>query len=160
MKKIAKTLSILLALIICISCITSCNSESSGNSGDREKEITLTKENFDDYFSIQFDPQNARLKKPDSLFSRSLCDLAVKIASLTDKKLSNVTIELKITIKKGSYHKPSGENNEFERTISIPASGSTSFSITIETWTTFSDVKSPEIGDLKYEIVSVKGTLS
>lgn len=125
-----------------------------------EKEITLTKENFDDYFSIQFDSQNVRLEKPYGSLSRSLCDLVVKIDSLTYKKLSNVTIELKITIEKGSYHKPNGENNEFERTISIPASGSTRFSITVETRTTFSGVESPEISYLKYEIVSVSGTLS
>lgn len=160
MGKIAKTLSLLLAFIICISCITSCDSDSSDDLGDNGKETTLTKDNFDDYFSIQFDPQNARLKKPNSSLSRSLCDLVVKIDSLTDKKLSNVTIELKIIIEEGSYHKPNGQGNEFERTISVPASGSTSFSITIETWTTFLDVKSPEISDLKYEIVSVTGTLS
>ena len=154
MRKLTKNFALILTLVICLGMLTGCGSGGMGGN------VTLTKSNFEDYFSIQFDPQNARLKKPDSTMSRSLCDLVVKIDSLTNKDLSNVRVELKISIDKGSYHKPNGQDNEFTRTVSIPASGNTDFSITIETWTTFLDVESPKMSDLSYEIISVSGTLS
>lgn len=165
MKRIISTFILALSLIFCLSFIAGCESGSSDTSVDtnnstQEQTITLTKSNFKEYFAIQFDTQNARFKNPDKSMSRSLCDLVVKIDSLTNKELSNVKVELKISIDNGNYHKPNGKDNEFTKTISIPASGSTDYTITIETWTAFTDVEIPDTNDISYEIIFVAGNLS
>lgn len=163
MKKNTTTLAIILAIALCLTMLSGCNTtENSGQSLDEgsSERIILTKGNFEDYFSIQFDAQNVRLKTPNKQWSRTLCDLVVKIDNLTNKDLSNVKIELKINIDEGIYHSPKEENNEFIRTISIPASGSADFTITLETPTTVFGVEPPQISDISYTIVSVSGTLS
>ena len=136
-------LFVLLILILLLT--TGCSSE----------KIELNKENFENYFAIQFDLGNSRLERPSFDTTYSLCDLTIKIDKTTNHDLNNVEIELRIFIEEGDYR-----DTDFTRIIKIPVGGTVEHTEIIQTHMRFmqqSGIISPNIADIKYELISVKG---
>ena len=123
--------------------------------GCSNEKVELNNENFESFFAIQFDLGNSRLERPSYDTTYSLCDLTIKIDKTTNHDLNNVEVELRIFIEEGDYR-----NTDFKRNIKIPAKGTVEHTEIIQTHMRFmqqSGILSPNIEDIKYEIVSVKG---
>ena len=165
-----KIIAILLLLAMCFT-LYACEEKPNDSTTDNDttikdnttdtstdEPITLTTNNFKDYFAVQLDPQNIR-----EYDGYPACDLVVKIDSLTYKKLSNVTVSLKIKVIEGDYYHPKNsvnptKANDFTRTVTVPANGSTNFLIMLRA-DYYAAVGIPKISDFEIEILSVTGTL-
>lgn len=157
-----KIIAVLLLLVMCFT-LYACeekptNTNVENTNTNAEESITLTTNNFKDYFAVQLDPQNIR-----EYAGFPACDLVVKIDSLTYKKLSNVTVSLKIKVIEGDYYHPKNSvhptrANDFTRTVTVPANGSTNFLIMLRA-DYYAAVGIPKISDFVIEILSVTGTL-
>ena len=143
-----KIIAILLLLVMCFT-LYACeekptdtpatNGDTTINNKDTDKDtenetITVTKDNFFDYFTVQLDYQNLRVdnvRAGNNINYFSVCDVVVEIYLIEAVTPSKVSFDLKIT-PCSSY---GGSENTINKTVVLPASGSYTFTRTIKTGT-------------------------
>ena len=137
---------------------------------DTENEtITVTKDNFFDYFTVQLDYQNLRVdnaRDGNNINYFSVCDLVVEIYLIEAVTPSKVSFDLKIT----PYSRYGGSENTINKTVVLPASGSYTFTKAIKTGTmkTISvgqilgntlDPIQPNVNSFSISVTNASGTL-
>lgn len=133
MRKIALLLSIIIILAYC-TLLSGCHSKSDQNESNTAKEITLTKDNFKNYFTIEVDSNVTTTKHGDSYVLGVYVPATYSaVADVNVNVFSNVPIDsynVKVTleIKTGYVYW-----NTKTVTLNISSNGSASKKLTITT---------------------------
>ncbi len=169
-----RIIALLLLFAMCISLI-SCDDnagdtiENDPSDNEENETISLTEDNFFDYFAVQLEYEDLRLemisKDSHHTYYDSVCELDVRVDNITSKTPNKVSITLTISIPGTSAYGISFVN----KTITIPANGSYSFKQSIRTkapqkLVNFSDVIlqpiAPSTNEFTCKVTNISGTMS